>query len=80
MRGEGAPLEPGDELVAIRGPDGRYLARNDAGEIGWVDDLADAFKYYRQADGVDAQVHEVKRRHGVEWTIEPLRWRPRAGS
>jgi hypothetical protein len=72
MRGEGAPLIPGDELVALQGPDGRYLGRNAADEICWVDDVSKAHKYWRKLDAVDAQVRDVKRRFGVDWIIVKL--------
>ena len=72
MRGEGAPLIPGDELVALQGPDGRYLGRNAAEEICWVDDVSKAHKYWRKLDAVDAQVRDVKRQYGVDWIIVKL--------
>jgi hypothetical protein len=72
MRGEGAPLIPGDELVALRGPDGTYLGRNAAEEICWVDDVSKAHKYWRKLDAVDAQVRDVKRQYGIDWIIVKL--------
>lgn len=72
MRGEGAPLIPGDELVALQGPDGRYLGRNAAEEICWVDDVSKAHKYWRKLDAVDAQIRDVKRQYGVDWIIVKL--------
>ncbi len=64
VRGEGAPLIPGDELVALQGPDGR--------EICWVDDVSKAHKYWRKLDAVDAQVRDVRRQFGVDWIIVKL--------
>lgn len=61
-------------LVALRGPDGKYLGRGPEGEICWVEELSRAHKYYREQDSVDAQVREVKRRHGINWTIVTLTW------
>lgn len=72
MRGAGAPLVPNDELVALQGPDGRYLGRNAAEEICWVDDVSKAHKYWRRLDAVDAQVRDVKRQYGVDWIIVSL--------
>jgi hypothetical protein len=72
MRGEGAPLIPGDELVALQGPDGRYLGRNAAEEICWVNDVSKAHKYWRKLDAVDAQVRDVKRQYGGDWIIVRL--------
>jgi hypothetical protein len=72
MRGAGAPLISGDELVALKGPDGRYLGRDTAEEICWVDDVSKAHKYWRKLDAVDAQVRDVKRQFGVEWIIVKL--------
>lgn len=72
IRGEGAPLIPGDELVALQGPDGRFLGRNSAEEICWVEDVSKAHKYWRKLDAVDAQVRDVKRQYGVDWIIVKL--------
>ena len=71
-RGVGAPLIPGDELVALQGPDGRFLGRNAAEEICWVDDVSKAHKYWRKLDAVDAQIRDVKRQYGVDWIIVKL--------
>jgi hypothetical protein len=70
--GRGTPIEDDDQRVVIRDLQGNYLARDEAGEIGWVSDRARAFRYFRKADAVDAQVREVKRRYGQEWIIEVL--------
>jgi len=72
MRGEGAPLIPGDEVVALQGPDGTYLGRNAAEEICWVDEVSKAQKYWRKLDAVDAQVRDVKRQYGIDWIIVKL--------
>ncbi|MCB1129700.1 MAG: hypothetical protein KDN05_01130 [Verrucomicrobiae bacterium] len=72
MRGEGAPLIPGDELVVLQGPDGKYLGRTAAEEICWVDDVSKAHKYWRKLDAVDAQVSEVKRQYSIDWVIVKL--------
>ena len=68
--GGGTPVEPGDQRVLIRNSEGLYLARNEAGEIAWVGERSKAFRYFRKADAVDAQVREVKRQYDREWTIE----------
>ena len=72
IRGEGAPLLPSDELVALQGPDGSYLGRKAAEEICWVEDVSNAHKYWRKLDAVDAQVRDVKRQFGVDWIIVKL--------
>ena len=69
-KGQGSPVEPNDERVLIRNSEGLYLARNEAGEIAWVWERSKAFRYFRKADAVDAQVREVKRQYDQEWTIE----------
>ena len=69
--GRGTPVEQGDQRVLIRNAEGLYLARNEAGEIAWVAERSKAFRYFRKADAVDAQVQEVKRRYDQEWIIEP---------
>jgi len=68
--GESIPPEKGDKVVLIRNSEGLYLSKTGEGEIGWVGERYKAFRYYRKADAVDAQIKEVKRRYNQTWTIE----------
>ena len=69
-QGEGRDVESDDRLVLIRNSEGLYLSRDQTGAIAWVAERSSAFRYYRKADAVDAQVREVKRLYDRDWIIE----------